>query len=318
MKILGLINKINTENLESDKNKYSFEYKLIYRFFESINKDNKDYYLKIINFETKLKKYGYDYKNIKLFLDSYDLIFSWTIQSTNLLKYIYDNKKKFIFFEEPVFNRDIYKSTESQNFFRCMTHNQLGNNFISKYNNNRIRKNFLINQSFFSFKKSLGDCILIINQKTNDLSSLSNIPHEWVINITRSLNKIGDFKILVRDHPLQLEENKLALKSAIKDFKNVKLSSNKYIEEDLKVSKAVITFSSSSAVDALLHGIPVITCDPGSFVYEICEHSIDKIYSIKYPDNDEILKLSSAISNSHFSKLDIMNGECWKTIKQFI
>jgi hypothetical protein len=70
------------------------------------------------------------------------------------------------------------------------------------------------------------------------------------------LNKIGDFKILIREHPLQLEKNKYLLKSIIKNFKNVTLSSNKYIKEDMKLSKVIITFSSSSALDGLLHGVP--------------------------------------------------------------
>jgi hypothetical protein len=97
-------------------------------------------------------------------------IFTWTNKDKYLLKYINDNSKKFIFFEEPILNRDIYKSAEKQNLIRCMTHNQLGNNFISKYNNNKIRNNFLIEQNFFKKKESLGNYILIINQKIDDLA----------------------------------------------------------------------------------------------------------------------------------------------------
>ena len=74
-------------------------------------------------------------------------------------------------------------------------------------------------------------------------------------------------------------------------------------------------YSSGSCVECLLHGVPVISTDPSSYCYELFSkklEDIDNIDDIELPNIESFL---SAISNTHFTLEEIVNGDFWKIQK---
>ena len=246
------------------------------------------------------------------FLDQYDLIVQYSNKYENTINYVLNNQNKFIFLESPVIHRDVNKPLISQKYLRVMTGNHLGENFIKKYNQNRIRYSFDF-PNLIS-KKNTGNSILIINQMVNDSAIYPTHPYEWVLETIKEIRKYSNDNIIFRDHPLQKENYKTEVKNILYN-KNIYLSENYKIEDDLDNSRCCITFSSGSAIESLFFGVPVIATDKRSFVYEIVKNDLRIINNLRIPNLD---KLKSSLSFTHYSLNEILDGTCWKNIKSFI
>ena len=258
-----------------------------------------------------------DFKNMtqtvaEKFLDKYDLIVQYSNKYENSQNYISKNKKKFIFIEAPVVFRSVNKSLISQKYLRIMHGDHLGRNYIKKYNRNLVRSNFQF--PFFEKKNDKGESILLINQMVNDSAIRPIDPYIWANDVVKEIRKYSDNKIIFRDHPLQ-KEKYLDEKEKIINNENVYLSDNDKIEDDLLQTKCCVTFSSGSAIECLFAQIPVIATDKRSFVYEIVENKIRNINKLKVPN---LSSLKSALSFTHYSLNEILDGTCWRNIKKFI
>ncbi len=249
---------------------------------------------------------------VKSFLDKYDLIVQYSNKYENSINYILNNQNKFIFLESPVVYRDVNKSLISQKYLRVMTGNHLGVNFIKKYNQNKIRNNFDFPNLIT--KDNNRNSILIINQMINDSAIYPTHPYEWALKTINEIRKYSNDCIIFRDHPLQKDKNKAEIKNILNN-KDIYLSENYKIEDDLNNSRCCITFSSGSAIESLLHGVPVIATDKRSFVYEIVENDFNKINNLKLPN---LNTLKSSLSFTHYSFNEILDGTCWENIKNFI
>ncbi len=246
------------------------------------------------------------------FLDQFDLIVQYSNKYKKNINYILNNRNKFIFLEAPVVHRDVSRSYLSQKYLRVMTGNHLGVNFIKKYNQNQIRYNFdfpnLIN------KNKSGDSILIVNQMVNDSAIYPTNPYKWANEAIKVIRKYSDERIIFRDHPLQIEKNKEEIKNILDNY-NIFLSESYKIEDDLDKSRCCITFSSGSAIESLLYGVPVIATDKRSFVYEVVKNNLSRINDLKIPD---LITLKSSLSFTHYTLNEILDGTCWENIKKFI
>ncbi len=247
---------------------------------------------------------------VKNFLDQYDLIIQYSNKNENSEEYISENKNRFIFIESPIVYRYVNKSLLSQKYLRVMSGNHLGNDFIKKYNQNIVRKNFEF--PIISKKNNSGTSFLLINQMVNDSAIKPINPYNWALETIKKIRTFSKNDIIFRDHPLQRDIYKLEIQNILEN-ENVYLSNNLNIENDLNKSKCCITFSSGSAVESLFLGVPVIAMDKRSFVYEIVENNINMIEKLQIPNLD---KLKSSLSHTHFSVNEILDGTCWNNIKK--
>ena len=310
--ILGIIKDgapANDMVYSSDFKAVSFKHFIILNLVFNIAKKekiNKIDFILINNFKKMSNN------EVKSFLDKYDLIVQYSNKYENSINYILNNQNKFIFLESPVVYRDVNKSLISQKYLRVMTGNHLGVNFIKKYNQNKIRNNFDFPNLIT--KDNNRNSILVINQMINDSAIYPTHPYEWAIETIKEIRKYSDDWIIFRDHPLQKEKNKAEIKNILNN-KNIYLSENYKIEDDLDNSRCCITFSSGSAIESLFFGVPVIATDKRSFVYEIVENDLGIINNLRIPNLD---KLKSSLSFTHYSFNEILDGTCWKNIKNFI
>ena len=78
-------------------------------------------------------------------VDYSDDMFDFILNSNNINKKVVNiskNKERFVFIEAPVIFRNVNKSAISQKYLRIMHGDELGRNFIKKYNRNLIRSDF--------------------------------------------------------------------------------------------------------------------------------------------------------------------------------
>lgn len=265
----------------------------------------------ILNIE---KLFNLEINQIANLLDQYDLIVLYSTKNKNLLNYIQSikNKNKFLFIEESIVYRDVYRTTKAQKYIRIKFDTPFGNNFIKKYGKYKIRKNFT--EPNIKTKEKFNQHILIVNQLVDDLAVYPTNPYEWALDIVSKIREQTQEKILFRDHPLQDESNKNKFLPLIKNL-NVNISDNKDISDDLLNAYLCVTFSSNSCIDSLLGDTPVIACDPRSFIYELAKNDVENIFETKNFDSNP---LWIAISNTHYSLPEILSGDFWINLKNFI
>lgn len=309
MKILGVLrNKSKKEDIIETKNGLEIGIKdfLVTKAIHSICKIEKATGTLIT--DDKLTSI-----NKKDFLKSFDKLICFGNTQSVLKEFYRSNVHKFIFLEGSLYERDPYKSMKEHKYFRVMQHNLLGNNFIKKYSNNTIRKGF----DFISKSVDVNDHVLLINNDMTGENSIDEMkPFAWLEDTLNKVVKKTNRKIVIRLHPNQ---SKISNESVEKINRQVKqmivLSNNKYLEEDIKRASVAIMYSSGSCVECLLHGVPVISTDPSSYCYELFSkklEDIDNIDDIIFPSIDSFF---SAISNTHFTLEEIINGDFWKIQK---
>lgn len=251
--------------------------------------------------------------NTKDFLKYFDKIICFGNTYSILKEFYRENSYKFIFLEGSLYERDPYKSLKKHNYFRVMQRTHLGNDFIKKYSNCSVRKDF----KFISKSVDAHDHVLIINNDMINENSISQMkPFAWLEDTINKIIKKTKKKIVIRLHPNQSKISNDSLEKINKQTElEITLSNNKYLEEDIKKASVAIMYSSGSCVECLLHGVPVISTDPSSYCYELFSkklEDIDNIDDILLPNIENFL---SAISNTHFTLEEIINGDFWKVQK---
>ena len=311
MKILSIIRRTgNREDAQEFNGKlYPFKAYLILIFskYLSDNGHNVTYI-----FEDEFKKENKS-NDVNFFL-SFDLIIQYSLKN----KIINENRQKIsarlIILETPVLGRLISEPLKNQKFFRVMIDSHLGNDIIEKYQDKELNRDFLLPK--LKQSKKFGDCILLINQIVGDTAVVPHHPIKWIYEKIIDIRKHSNKVIIIREHPLQLPNNKELLKKILIEINsNCFISNKKKIEDDLESAASCVTLSSSAAIDALINGVPVFVEDTRSFAYGVANLDIKNINN---PINNERETLFKSIANTHWSIEEIKNGKCWFFLKKIL
>lgn len=304
MKIFGILkNKFPNNSLVrvGNSNKFiPYENLLILNFLNFFH--NKGFYVERNYIENEIK----ENKDVSFYKD-FDLIISNSLKSQFLLE-IRKVNPNILIIEMPYIFREINKSSKDQIYMRIMWNNHLGNDFISKYSNGHIRKNFK-KISLKPYKNS-GSGILLINQMENDTAVVPTNPYDWLEDTVYKIRQITNEKIIIKEHPLQIEKS-YKIEQIIKknNYKNCILNTKSHINNDLAETRVCITFSSGSIVDSIIDGVPSFALDKRSCAYEISNNDLKKIDDPLLIDRSDFL---SALSNTHWTFDEIAKGHCWE------
>ena len=158
-------------------------------------------------------------------------------------------------------------------------------------------------------QKKIGDSIVIMGQIPWD-TAVQNIDYRrWVITIAEILKKITDRPIIFRPHPLK--------KTAIPPIKGVE-TSHKSLQEDLNRARVCVLFNSTSGVEAIIDGTPVIAMDKGSMVWDLTKNKLspEAIETPYFPDDKKRQQWANDIAYAQWHFDEIERGDFWEHIKQ--
>ena len=291
------------------KNRVHKQYELIKRIIET----NPNNHLDIIdkNFE-------------KIDLDIYDSVVTCgdvkIIDPDSRIKFyrIIKSHKTSQLVRDVTFIRQIPNITklDVNNYPRFTWNSSLVNNNNFPYDKtyNRwleLRKRY--NLTIKDYKKE-GDKILFILQIPGDTSvNELNFNGDGYLNFAiRTVKKIldnTDRNIVLRGHPLNVSEEKILphLLSIYKETKRVFKSTNIRLNEDLEEAKCVISYNSSSTVEALINGIKVINISNNQPCFDAASKNIEDIENLKELDRENFFKKISFLhwENQEFESKDI-------------
>lgn len=150
-----------------------------------------------------------------------------------------------------------------------------------------------------------GDYVLLIGQVNGDASVKGIDIHAWCQNTCNNIKMIDpEIRVRYRQHPVEV-------KRGIKKKINGAERSNKTLAEDLDGARCCVTYNSNTGVDAVLAGVPVVTMDKGSMVYNLAAPELD----LNPPKLDRT-QWTYNMAYCQWLPSEIKNGDAWEHLKQ--
>lgn len=235
---------------------------------------------------------------------------------------IKDKAENIIFLETPLIGRTI-NSKDQHEFFRIGLNGFLnGEGYFNNKNcppDRWIRfKDLYGYKDFNGWKDHRQGAILLLVQLPGDASLRGQDMAEWVTETVLKIREQTDREIIIRLHPAMGDKGKTAfigeLSSLIlSNVKNITWS-NKVtsLENDFKKSGICISYTSGSAIDAVMNGVPCITTDEGNFVWPIASRSVDDLNDPYLADKETVQQWLYDLSYCQWNVEEIKNGTVWK------
>lgn len=134
-----------------------------------------------------------------------------------------------------------------------------------------------------------GENIIICPQSDTFFRRVGTTQIEWITNTVKELKRYTDRKIL-----LHFKKDRLPLSAF------------------LKGAHCVVSYSSNSAVEAVMNGVPAInTAD--SHAALMCRSSLSDIENLFFPDNR--LEYAAVLADNQFTFEEMSNGTCWRHLE---
>lgn len=160
-----------------------------------------------------------------------------------------------------------------------------------------------------------GNHILICLQRNGGWSMRGLSVVDWLNQIILEIRKYSSKRpIVVRAHPGDKK-----IKSILRiNHKNVRLSVNEKLVDDLKGAWATIVYNSSPSVASTIEGIPTFLTDPlphHSQSFNVANLSLENLENPKMPSRQEWIE---RLSMCHWNFDELKSGEAWQFFRKYI
>jgi len=157
-----------------------------------------------------------------------------------------------------------------------------------------------------------GRHILICLQRKGGWSMRGLDVIDFFYQIVSDIRKYSDRPILVRTHP---GDKKSITYSKLINGKNVTLSTNKSLVDDLRNAWATVVYNSSPSVASIIEGVPAFVIDPAhSQSIEVCNTDLTQIENPLVPER---LNWIRKLAQCHWNDHDLLSGDAWKHMRQW-
>ncbi|WP_128647315.1 hypothetical protein [Pseudovibrio denitrificans] len=151
------------------------------------------------------------------------------------------------------------------------------------------------------WRKRSGNIALLIGQVPSDASLMGTDFITWAQEQTDRLIKMG-LEVIYRPHP----------ESSTPCPVGAKLSENS-LQHDFDHADRVVTFCSTTAVEAVLAGIPTVVCDIGSVAWPMCSHQVED--PLIRPDRTQ---WCHDLAWRQWRLAELEDGTAWRAIKPLL
>jgi hypothetical protein len=162
--------------------------------------------------------------------------------------------------------------------------------------------------------RTAGNHILICLQRNGGWSMKGVNSIQWLDQTINTIKQYSDRPIIVRAHPGD-KKTKGYLKI---NQKNVQLSTNERLIDDLTNAWATVVHNSSPSVASTIMGVPTFLTDPvpqHSQSFSVANTDLSKIEN---PELKERQQWIEKISMCHWNFEELRSGEAWQFFKKYI
>jgi hypothetical protein len=228
----------------------------------------------------------------------YDLVAGWGVKSI-LYKLCKSYKKDFLVLERGYMLDRFYWTSCGFNGLNGDA-DFLNNNISS----DRWEKIFASQVNLCDWKKN-GKYAIIAGQVKKDASIRHLSAYTIYSDLIYELNNLN-IPVIFRAHPL--EKSKFI---PSKHHLRFDYDLNKRLEDTLLDARFTITINSNAGVVSLINGVPAITLDKKSMIYNYSSHSVFE--NLIYPDRE---LWCHKMAYTQWSPSEIKQGDMWSHLKQ--
>jgi hypothetical protein len=154
--------------------------------------------------------------------------------------------------------------------------------------------------------------VFIAGQMAGDYSLDGVDVLEWAADVAGWIDRKWSRKVVLRPHPLDMSVTAkwFALASAV----GADLS-QRPLSEDLAAASAWVTFTSGSAVDAVMAGVPTICLSPNNFAWEVSGHSLN---DLEKPWRGDRSQWIANLAYRQWTADEIGAGDCWRHLRDCV
>lgn len=229
---------------------------------------------------------------------------------------VVENSPCFVVVETPLLGRVV---SSSNTYFRVGVNgflNSVGTFHHGKHTSDRFNK---LGLTWSGWKHNLEGAIVIMLQLPGD-ASLRNINlYEWALWCVTELRKYTDTRIIIRTHPAHNIKDtdafhKFTSTIMLSSLGDIQFSNGKTtkLSDDLANAYCTITYSSGSAIDSILAGIPSIATDPGNFAWELSSNYIEDVIDVKCAADVDVMQWLYNLAYSQWTLAEMKSGEVWR------
>jgi hypothetical protein len=160
--------------------------------------------------------------------------------------------------------------------------------------------------------RSTGSHILLCLQRNGGWSMKGLTVIDFFNTVIKEIRRYSDRPILVRTHP---GDKKSGLYTHLLTGKNITISNNSLLSDDLKNAWATVIYNSSPGVASAIEGIPVFVIDPEFSQYrEVANLDLSQIENPVFPDRENWVH---KMAQCHWNFSEISDGTCWKHMRNW-
>lgn len=160
-----------------------------------------------------------------------------------------------------------------------------------------------------------GNNILLCAQRNGGWSMDGQPTFEWVMSTIKLIQRYSDRHIVVRFHPGDKDHKKQKLQLARLGLKNVSVSQNKDIRQDLANAWALVNYNSSPAVASAIEGVPTFVLDRRRS--QAADVSHNDLSLLEKPDQFDRLPWIQKIAMCHWNHDELKSGACWSHMRKW-
>lgn len=141
---------------------------------------------------------------------------------------------------------------------------------------------------------------------------------QWTLYCISRIRQLTDRAIRVRLHPaLSAKGRQEFLRDLapilIENHSNVTWSSglDQTLNAALSDCGVCVTYSSGSAIDAIVRGIPTIAMDEASMAFPVSSHFVEDVIDPKLATRSEVEQWIQMLANNQFNEQQIRSGQVW-------
>jgi hypothetical protein len=174
---------------------------------------------------------------------------------------------------------------------------------------NKIKQDFNINLKPWRHK---GNHILICLQRNGGWSMKGLNVVDFFRDTVRQIRQYSDRPIVIRTHP---GDKKSSIYSQQLIGKNVTLSKNKSLVDDLRNSWCSVVYNSSPSVASVIEGVPCFVLDPEySQATSVANLELN---NIENPNMPERLEWVQKLAQCHWNLEEFRTGEAWSHMRNW-
>lgn len=165
-----------------------------------------------------------------------------------------------------------------------------------------------------------GNHILVLLQRNGGWSMGSVDIQDWAAKTIAEIRRYSDRPIVVRTHPGDKGSREIVRpghkQCRIPFGRDVTLSTNANLVDDLKNCWAAVNYNSSPVVGAAIEGVPIFVMDPAkSQSKDVANTDLSRIENPVLVDRQPWVE---RLSMFHWNFNELKSGECWGHMRKFI